>query len=165
MRLRTVLALGITALLVATAAAFGTAKGTMLYKGKGKDINTTFTHAFLIKGPDVVDQKKILRRVLLTTSDIGAKLKACETMSCVDDAFTVGLQVDWDAGPRLNYWLTLSDGLVQYSGTQEPAAFTAKTNTPTQIAGKLTFDGMAAGGPKVDVEFDAPLVKEITKVR
>ena len=165
MRSRTVLALGICTFIVATASAFGTAKGIMIYAGKGKPITTNFTHAFLIKGPDVVDQKKILRRVLFTTADIGAKLKACETMSCVDNVFTEGLQVDWDAGPRLNYWLTVSDQLVQYSGTLEPNAFVAKDNSPTRLSGRVTFDGTAMGAPKVDVEFDAPLVKELGKVR
>lgn len=165
MRFRSLFAAAICAALATTASAFGTAKGTMIYKAKGKDINTTFTHAFLIKGPDVVDQKKVLRRVLLTTSDIGAKLKACETMSCVDNAFTAGLQVDWDAGPRLNYWLTLSDSLVQYSGTADPKSFTAKDNSPTHVSGKLNIDSLSSGGPKVDVEFDAPLVKEISKIR
>ncbi|HYN10979.1 MAG TPA: hypothetical protein VES67_26590 [Vicinamibacterales bacterium] len=165
MRSRTVLTLAISTLIVATTTAFGTAKGTMLYTGQDKPITTTFTHAFLIKGPDVVDQKKMLRRVLLTTADIGAKLKACETMACVDDAFAQGLQVDWDAGPRLNYWLTLNDQLVQFSGTLEPRMFVSKEDSPKRIAGKLTFDGTPASGPKVDVEFDAPLVKEIVKVR
>jgi hypothetical protein len=153
------------AVAVTSASAFGTAKGTMIYKAKGQDITTTFTHAFLIKGPDVVDQKKILRRVLLTTSDIGAKLRACETMACVDDTFRVGLQVDWDAGPRLNYWLTLNDSLVQFSGTADPKAFTAKTSSPTHVSGKLSFDLLASSGPQVDVEFDAPLVREISKIR
>jgi hypothetical protein len=165
MRARSVLAVGLALVACATVAGRGTAKGTMTYTGKGKPISTTFTHAFLIKGPDVVDHKKLLRRVLLTTSDIGAKLTACESMSCVDDAFTEGLQVDWDAGPRLNYWLTLNDQLVQYSGTLEPQVFTAKENSPNRIAGKLTFDGTPASGPKVDVEFDAPIVKEIGIVR
>jgi hypothetical protein len=165
MRSRTVLALGITFLFVAATTAFGTAKGTMTFTGKGKQITTNFTHAFLIKGPDVADQRKMLRRVLLTTSDIGAKLKACETMACVDDAFTEGLQVDWDAGPRLNYWLQLADQLIQYSGTLEPQAFTSKESTAKRIAGKLSFDGTPASGPKVDVEFDAPIVRDITRIR
>jgi hypothetical protein len=165
MRSPTVLVLGITSLIVATAAAFGTAKGSMTYTGKGKPITTNFTHAFLIKGPDVADQRRILRRVLLTTSDIGEKLKVCETMACVDDAFTEGLQVDWDAGPRLNYWLQLADHLVQFSGTLEPQAFTSKESTSKRIAGRLSFDGTPASGPKVDVEFDAPIVKDITRIR
>ena len=165
MQSRTGLALGISTLIVAAASAFGTAKGTMIYTGQGKQITTTFTHAFLIKGPDAADQRRRVRRVLFTTADIGATLSACETMSCVDDAFTEGLQVDWDAGPRLNYWLTLSDQLVQFSGTLEPQAFTSKESTQKRVAGKLVFDGTPASGPKVDVEFDAPLVREIMRVR
>ena len=34
-------------------------------------------------------------------------------------------------------------------------------NEAKRIAGKLTFDDAGAGGPKVDVEFDAALVKEV----
>lgn len=154
-----------TLVMTTSVLAFGSAKGSMLYKSKAKDLKVTFTHAFLIKGPDVVDPKTILRRLLLTTSDIGAKIQACATMSCVDGVFTEGLQVDFDNGPRLNYWLTLNDSLVQYSGTEPPASLTATANTAARLAGKLVFDKTAAGGPKVDVEFDSPLVKEFTKVR
>jgi hypothetical protein len=162
---QTVSALGITSLIIVTAASFGTAKGTMTYVTKDKQLVTNFTHAFLVKGPDVADQRRMVRRVFFTKADIGAKLQACETMSCVDDAFTEGLQVDWDAGPRLNYWLTLGDQLVQFSGTLEPQAFTSKESTQKRIAGKLAFDGTPASGPKVDVEFDASLLKEFTRVR
>ena len=163
MRTRFVLAIGLITAMCTAAAASGLAKGTMVFKSKGKDIKTTFTHAFLIRGPDGVDATKILRRVLLTNADIGAKLKACETMACVDAAFGSGLQVDWDAGPRLRYWLTLNEGAVQFSGTADPKAFTPVEYQDNRIAGKLAFDVTLTGGPIVDVEFDATLVKEIKK--
>ena len=35
-------------------------------------------------------------------------------------------------------------------------------NDAKRIAGKLAFDDAGAGGPKVDIEFDAALVKELT---
>jgi hypothetical protein len=164
MRTRFVWALGLTVMFSAVAAS-GPAKGTMVFKNKGKEIKTTFAHAFLVKGPDGVDVTKVLRRVLLTNADIAAKLKACETMACIDAAFGSGLQVDWDAGPRLLYWLTLNDHSVQFSGTADPKAFTPRELQDTRIAGRLTFDATFAGGPNVDVEFDAPLVKEIRKRR
>lgn len=165
MRVRPMMVIGVAALPFAIAAAFGTAKGTMVYTSKGKDIKTSFTYAFLVRGPDGLDATKTVRRLLLTTTDIGAKLKACETMGCVDQAFAQGLQVDWDAGPRLNYWLTLSDQTVQFSGTADPKSFTPMENQDTRLAGRLSFDATFAGGPKVDVEFDASLVKEIKKGR
>jgi hypothetical protein len=163
MRIRLVLALALTTVTFSAVAASGPAKGTMVFKNKGKEAKTTFTHAFLVKGPDGVDATKILRRVLLTNADVADKLKACETMACVDAAFGHGLQVDWDAGPRLLYWLTLNG--VQFSGTADPKAFTPREYQDHRIAGRLTFDATFAGGPTVDVEFDAPLVKEIKKRR
>lgn len=72
--------------------------------------------------------------------------------------------VDLDAGPRLNYWVVLNDQRVQYSGTAKPAVLTLTADTATRLAGKLTLDG-TAGGPKVEIEFDAPLLKELKKAR
>jgi hypothetical protein len=53
--------------------------------------------------------------------------------------------------------------LVQYSGTAEPASLKLTAETPQRLAGKWDYDDSAAGGPRVQIEFDAPLVKEITK--
>lgn len=139
----------------------GEAKGTLTYKGT----TLALKHVYLIKGPDAVDPKKIIRRVILTRDDIGAKIRACQTMSCVDGAMTDGVQVDFDAGPRLNYWLTLNDGRVQYSGTARPDVLKGPATEPRQIAGKLSIDDTAGGGPRIDVEFVAPLLKEITAAR
>ena len=66
---------------------------------------------------------------------------------------------------RLNYWLNLNGGLVQHSNTTQPAALKATTDTAQRLAGHLTFDGTPGGGAKVDLEFDATLLKEFTKAR
>jgi hypothetical protein len=58
--------------------------------------------------------------------------------------------------------MVLNQGLVQYSGTQQPTALKSTVDQPKQLAGKLNFDDSAAGGPKEDVDFDAALVKEFT---
>jgi hypothetical protein len=75
------------------------------------------------------------------------------------------MTVDLDAGPRLNYWISLNDQRVQYSGTAMPVALKLTTDTPTRLAGKLTIDDTAAGGPKIDVDFDTPLVQEMKAAR
>jgi hypothetical protein len=156
----------ILALLTLTAVvSAGDAKGTLTYSSKGKDLTLPIAHAYLITGPDAVDQKVTIRRLLFTNADIDAKLKACTTMNCADTAMGDGLQVDLVEGPRFNYWLTLNGQLVQYSGTAKPEVLTATTNTPTHVAGKLVIDGASMGGPKVDVTFDAELVKAFTKAR
>jgi hypothetical protein len=51
---------------------------------------------------------------------------------------------------------------VQYSGTEPVGSFAASADDARRIAGRLVFDKTAAGGPKVDVEFDAALVKELS---
>jgi hypothetical protein len=55
--------------------------------------------------------------------------------------------------------------MVQYSGTAAPAVLKLTADTPTRLAGKLTIDNVAAGGPKVDVEFDVPLLRELKAAR
>jgi hypothetical protein len=142
-------------------AAAGDAKGTLTHKAR----TVTFKHAYLVTGPDAVDPKKTVRRVILSPRDVAAKVRGCGTMSCVDGALMEGLVVDLDGGPRLNYWMAINDQMVQHSGTKPPAALKATADEPKRLAGKLAFDDTQSGGPKVDVEFDAALVKEFKAAR
>jgi len=107
--------------------AAGQAKGTLSHKGK----SVTLAHAHLVTGPDAVDTKKTIRRLILTTKDLGAKIRGCQAMIC-------------------------SDG---------EASVRASADDPKRLAGKLSFDDSGASGPKVDVEFDAALVKEFKAAR
>ena len=140
----------------ATRASAGDAKGTLTHK----DRTVALKYAYLVKGPDAVDPSMKIRRLILSQIDLGAKLEACKTMSCTDGSVTEGMTVDLDAGPRLNYWMAIRDQMVQHSDTAKPEVLKATADTPERLAGKLTLDGTASGGPKVDVEFDAPLVKQ-----
>lgn len=143
------------------AAADGEAKGTLSYKGK----TLTLRHVYFVKGPDQVDATKIIRRIILTGTDVEAKLRACRTMSCVSGEILEGIEIDLDAGPRLHYWLVLNNQLVQYSGTARPAVLKIAGQDPKRLAGTLAIDDTAAGGGKVDAEFAATLLKEFTAVR
>lgn len=59
-------------------------------------------------------------------------------MSCVDGAMTEGVQVDFDAGPRLNYWLAINDGRVQHSGTARPEVLKGGANEAAALLKELT---------------------------
>lgn len=146
---------------VATNAAAESAKGTVSYKND----QATIQHAYLVKGPDAVDEKKIIRRLILVPKDMQATIAACKVMSCSDSEVGEGLTIDLDGGPRVNYWVVLKDQRVQFSGTADPATFKTKTDEPGKIAGTFVVDATAGGGPKIDVEFDAALVKEFQSAR
>jgi hypothetical protein len=90
---------------------------------------------------------------------------ACNNMMCSDGGIGEGMTIDLDAGRRLNYWVVGNGQRVQYSGTAEPATLVLTVDTPQRVAGTFTVDDRAAGGPQVRVEFDASLVKEVTKDR
>jgi hypothetical protein len=162
MKLRILLAI---ALLVvpcsSVTAAEGEASGNLSYKGT----TVTLKHAYFIKGPDAIDPKKIIRRLVLSKDDLGAGIRACNTMNCVDGKTTEGMQVDFDTGPRLNYWVALNGGRLQYSGTAIPSVVTVGGDGAKRLAGKLSIDDTAAGGPRVEVEFAATLFKEFTAAR
>ncbi len=136
----------------------GEAKGTLNFKGTA----LVLKFAYLVKGPDAVDPSNKIRRLIFSGTDLGPKLKACTKMSCTDSAVTEGMTVDLNGGPRINYWVALKGGLVQYSGTVEPSALKTKIDEPAKLAGTLTIDDAAADGAKVEVEFDAALLKEFT---
>jgi hypothetical protein len=135
------------------------AKGTGTYKDKPV---VTFKHAYLMKGPDPVTNK-VIRRLVLSVVDVSAALKGCATMMCSDGGIEEGMTVDFDAGPRLNYWFVANGQRIQYSGTAEPSVAKLTTDAPGRLAGTLKIDGRSAGGPLVDVTFDAALVKELKK--
>ena len=141
--------------------AAGEAKGTLSHKGKV----VVLTRAYLVTGPDAVDPEKMVRRLILSGKDVGSKVRACQTMGCASDGIMEGLVVDLEGGPRLSYWMTINDQLVQHSGTKPTAVLKPSADEPKRLAGKLSFDDTASLGPKVDVEFDAMLVKEFQAAR
>lgn len=138
-------------------AAGNEAKGTFVYKGKTVNLK----HAYLIKGPDAVTKQPI-RRVILSSVDLSKAIAKCTKMMCTDGGLDEGLSLNFEDGPRIYYWMVMNDQRVQYSGTEPVKSFAASADDAKRIAGKLVFDKTAAGGPKVDVEFDAALVKELT---
>jgi hypothetical protein len=144
----------------AAEAADGTVKGTVSFQAKSGPLTVTPKYAYLVKGPDTFDKSRTIRHVILSTTDLGAKIAACKNMGCTDADLSEGMTVDLDAGPRLNYWTVFNGQKVQYSGTAQPAALKLTSDTPARVAGKLSIDDSTAGGARVDVEFDAPLVKE-----
>ena len=73
------------------------------------------------------------------------------------------MTIDFDAGPRVNYWFVANDQRVQYSGTADPASVKLTTDSPSRIAGTWDLDAAAAGGPVVHVQFDAALAKVLKK--
>jgi hypothetical protein len=135
----------------------GDAKGSLVYKTRTANLK----YAYLVKGPDAIS-KKTIRRLILSATDLGAKISACKTLSCTDSDLNDGLSVNFDSGPRLNYWMVQNDQKIQYSGTLKPEVLKTTADDAKHIAGKLAFDDAGAGGPKVDVEFDATLTKEVT---
>lgn len=139
-------------------------KGKLLYKTSKKsfDINLNFAH--FIVGPDTFDPNKKIRRLIFTEKSLNDKIKSCDAMNCVDPAIE-GLQVDLDAAHRILYWVNLNGQLVQYSGTAVYEKLSLTTDTKEQIAGTFKFDDSAAGGPTVDVTFDAKLLKIFAKAR
>jgi hypothetical protein len=141
------------------------AKGTLNYKGKSKDFAIPLKYAYFVKGPDAIDPKTTIKRVILSSTDLSATIQACKAMDCSDDELKDGIEIDITGGPRMLYWLAVNDGLVQYSGTEQPGALVTTADTPQRLAGKITFDDSAAGGAKLDVTFDATLLKTFDKAR
>lgn len=85
-------------------------------------------------------------------------------MNCTDPEIE-GIQVDLDAAHRILYWVNLNGQLVQYSGTAPYEELTLTTDSKEQLAGTLKFDHSVAGGPMVDVTFNAKILKTFAKVR
>jgi len=143
-------------MLITPLASAGEAKGTVAYKGRTMQVK----HAYVVQTQDAMSRAP-MRRLILSPVDLGPKIASCAKMSCVDGALDDGIEFDFVPGPRLNYWLVMNGQKVQYSGTEPRESFAATADEAKKIAGALRFDKTAAGGPKVDVQFDAALVKDL----
>lgn len=152
---------GIALSAISATAIAGEVKGTLAHRGAEIPVR----YVYLVKGPDSMDPKTIVRKIIVSTTDLEAKIRACTTMSCADRDLTDGMTVDFDAGPRLNYWVVHNRQMIQHSGTAAPSVFAATRNEPAHLAGTLTFDSAGSGGPKVALQFDAALLKEFAAAR
>jgi hypothetical protein len=140
----------------------GAATGSISYRSKAGAIVVSPKYAYLVKGPDTVTGK-VVRRIVLSATDLAPTLKSCTTMMCGDGDMDEGLTIDLDAGARINYWFVANAQRVQYSGTAEPSSLRLSTDTEQRVAGAWRLDARRAGGPEVQVEFDAPLLKVFTR--
>jgi hypothetical protein len=145
---------------IGVAAAGRDAKGTVGYKNRSGAYTLTVRHAYVVTGPAVGDPASTVVRLIFSAEDLGGAIQSCASMMCVDGRISDALVIDVTDGPRLTSWLTLNKGRVQYSGPQAADALAITSDTPTRLAGRLAFDATTAGGPRVDVTFDAAVIKE-----
>lgn len=158
------LALGIGLAPLAQAAG-NQAKGSLTFVHKGKPVTVKLRHAYLVKGPDLVDPAVHIRRLVFSGPELAAGIQATENMLGLEGTVREGMTVDLVPGGELRYWLGIRDGYVQHSGAVTAAALKAIQDAPDHLAGKLSFDDGATGGARVEVEFDASLVKEFQAAR
>jgi hypothetical protein len=160
----------LVATLISSAAMFSSsvradpASGTISYQSKSGPIVVTVRNVYLLRGPDEVSGR-IIRRLVFSSAEMSAKIGACAAMSCSDADLGEGMTIDFDVGPRLNYWFVANAQRVQYSGSVKPEAAKLAADTPQRLAGTLTLDDSAVGGASVSIDFDANLLKEFAKPR
>lgn len=122
-------------------------------------------HGWLVRGPDEMDPSKSVLRIYLSDVDIGAKIKACKTLSCADHSLTNGAMVDFGDARHLAYAVRLNGERLQYSGGTNGEAFTLSTDKPSHLIGKLHIDDTAADGAKIDATFDLTLMNTFASIR
>ena len=112
MSLRNVLVVPAIWLATSTLALAGdSASGTITFK-TGK---CAIKYGWLVRGPDEVDPGKTVLRIYLSSVDMGAKIKACKTLSCADNSLTDGAMVDFSDARHLAYAVRLNGERLQYS--------------------------------------------------
>ena len=132
---------------------------------KFKNWSSALKYAWMVRSPDEMDASKSILRIYLSSADIGAKIKACKTLSCANLALEDGAMVDFSDARHLAYAVKLNGQRVQYSGGTDGDAFKLSTNRPDHLAGKLHIDDASVGGAKVDAEFDLMLTNTFKTVR
>ena len=160
---RPAIALVAAAAFFPAAATADPASGTINYQSKAGPVAINVANVYLVKGPDAVSGKTI-RQLIFNSADVGTKLQACASMMCAGGNVMEGMTVDFDVGPRLNYWVVGNGQKIQYSGTAKPDETLKLTaDTAERLAGTLTINDGAMGGANVNVKFDATAVKQFNK--
>jgi hypothetical protein len=142
------------------ALADGSASGTIAFKTGQCSVK----YGWLVRGPDEMDPSKTVLRIYLSSVDVGAKIKACKTLSCADSALGDGAMVDFSDARHLAYAVRLNGERLQYSGGTNGEAFTLTTSEPNHLVGKLHIDDTTADGAKIDATFDLTLVNTFASV-
>jgi hypothetical protein len=124
-----------------------------------KTYSSVVKYGWLVRGPNEMDPNTTVLRIYLSSVDIGAKIRACKTLSCADSALDDGGMIDFGEAAHLGYALRFNGDLAQYSGGTSAQAFTLSTNQPDHLAGKLHVDDSVIGGGEVDAEFDLTLTR------
>ena len=146
---------------IASPAYAADATGNLTYKGR----TVAIKHAWLVTGPSDMEPGKRVRRLVLSSTDIGAKLEACKTFSCTDGTVMEGATVDLAGGSRLNYWTVLDGQKIQYSGTARNESLSTRSNEAGRVAGSLAIDDTAGGGAKLNADFDVTVFKDFKVAR
>lgn len=138
----------------AAAPASGQAIGTVRYKDK----TVTLRHAYLIAGDNYGSK---VRKVILSAVDIKDKIAGASSLMSAGAKLREGISFELDESvPFVGYWMAIADQSMQISAPLEPKLFATTASTPQRVAGKVSFDQSGSGGPKVEAEFDASLLKE-----
>ena len=140
-------------------------QGSFAYKGTNKSYSVQVSHAYLVSGPDMFEESKTVRRLILSGTDFSSAIRESEALNGFDGKLMEGMIVELTGGPRLNYWVVLGNQMVQYSGTVEPSALVTTTDVEGHLAGHLKFDDSSAGGAKVDIDFDVNAMKTFARAR
>jgi hypothetical protein len=125
--------------------------------------SATIKYGWLLRGPDEFDRSKSILRIYVSSTDVGAKIRACDSLSCVDQSLVDGGFVEYSDASYTNYWVKLDGGHVQFSGGSNATAFTFTVKQSNHLAGKLRIDDPSFHGAKLVIEFDLPLFKTFKK--
>ncbi|HRW72194.1 hypothetical protein [Ottowia sp.] len=152
-------AMGAGLWLAAAAAVADSASGELALGARTGPVSVKPQHAYLLVGPDF--DGKPIRQLVLSEKDLAATIQGCDRLGCVSGALDSGVTVDFDAGPRLNYWLVANGQRVQHSDTARPDTMKLDENSAQRLAGQWTLSGGV--GATGSVRFDASLAKRFGK--
>ncbi|MFI5179976.1 MAG: hypothetical protein ACHQPI_01120 [Thermoanaerobaculia bacterium] len=130
-------------------------RGKLVLKGKA----LSFSRAWLVRGPDTLEETRPVAYVILSSVNLSEAIKTCSSIQCVLAAVKEGAVLEPLDDGRGSFWLRVVSSELPREEQLSGRRWIPVVNSRERLSGRLEFS-YANTGDEADLSIDAPLVKE-----
>ncbi|HEY6929121.1 MAG TPA: hypothetical protein VJA66_05540 [Thermoanaerobaculia bacterium] len=135
----------------------GSVKGTLTIQGK----SLSFTHVWLVRGPETSDESKPATYLILSSEDLASAISACPSIRCVlwDTVKKNAAILEPLDEKSESFWLRVLSPQLPKEYQLSGRRWSPQVQTRERVSGKLQFS-YSNTGDEADLDLDAILLKE-----